>query len=201
MAEVGQEVRRMREKRGWSQAKLAAGADMAVSGISQIETGARSPSAATLTKLARAFGVEVADLFPKVEVPLWLDESQERHHFDFRTAREGLEEYCERWDQIVSEEKLDRASTEEFFVTGLGFIPMMDIALAAELDVLRRTTGLEGSELLAMSDIAQVNKRYLALLVKVMKVVVDKGILYENNVIDLKEFRERLTNRPNQMFG
>lgn len=69
MEDVGREVRRLREERGWSQAKLAAAADMAVSGISQIETGVRSPSAATLTKLARALGLEVADLFPKAQAP------------------------------------------------------------------------------------------------------------------------------------
>ncbi len=82
MEDVGREVRRLREERGWSQAKLAAGADMAVSGISQIETGVRSPSAATLTKLARAFGVEVADLFPKAEEPLPFEaEEQRRLHY------------------------------------------------------------------------------------------------------------------------
>ncbi len=74
MEDIGREVRRLREERGWSQAKLAAGADMAVSGISQIETGVRSPSAATLRKLARAFGVEVADLFPKAQAPLPLED-------------------------------------------------------------------------------------------------------------------------------
>ncbi|MDP9481444.1 MAG: helix-turn-helix domain-containing protein [Actinomycetota bacterium] len=80
MEDVGREVRRLREERGWSQAKLAAGADMAVSGISQIETGVRSPSAATLTKLARAFGVEVADLFPKAQAPLPLEVAEPSGH-------------------------------------------------------------------------------------------------------------------------
>ncbi|PLS85039.1 MAG: hypothetical protein CYG60_14720 [Actinobacteria bacterium] len=80
MEDVGREVRRLREERGWSQAKLAAGADMAVSGISQIETGVRSPSAATLSKLARAFGVEVADLFPKAQAPLPLEVAEPAGH-------------------------------------------------------------------------------------------------------------------------
>ncbi len=78
MEDIGREVRRLREERGWSQAKLAASADMAVSGISQIETGVRSPSAATLTKLARALKVEVADLFPKAEEPLPFEEERRR---------------------------------------------------------------------------------------------------------------------------
>lgn len=69
---VGREIRRLREERGWSQTKLAAGADMGVSGVSQIETGARNPSAVTLAKLAGALGVEVSDFFPKAPAPLRL---------------------------------------------------------------------------------------------------------------------------------
>ena len=67
--DIGSEIRRAREARGWSQAKLAAGADMGVSGISQIETGARNPSVVTLSKIADALGVEVVDLFPKPPTP------------------------------------------------------------------------------------------------------------------------------------
>jgi len=64
MYEVGREVRRLREGRGWNQAKLAVEAGMAPSAVNQIENGKRSPSAASLTKLAEALGVEVRDLFP-----------------------------------------------------------------------------------------------------------------------------------------
>jgi transcriptional regulator with XRE-family HTH domain len=56
--DVGREIRRLREARGWSQAKLAGATGMGVSGISQIETGARNPSAVTLWKIAGALGVE-----------------------------------------------------------------------------------------------------------------------------------------------
>ncbi len=63
--DVGKEIRRAREAKGWSQAKLAGASDMGVSGISQIETGARNPSVVTLSKIADALGVEVTDLFPK----------------------------------------------------------------------------------------------------------------------------------------
>ncbi len=68
--EVGREIRRLREKRGWSQAKLAGAAGMGVSGISQIETGVRNPSAVTLAKIAEALGVGVGDLYPKGQSPL-----------------------------------------------------------------------------------------------------------------------------------
>lgn len=76
---VGREIRQRREEKGWSQAKLAAAADMGVSGVSQIETGARNPSAVTLEKLAKALGVGVADLFPKAQPPLpELDDGRQR---------------------------------------------------------------------------------------------------------------------------
>jgi transcriptional regulator with XRE-family HTH domain len=76
---VGTEVRRLREAKGWSQTKLAAATGMAVSGVSQIENGHRNPNSATLIKLARALGVEVADLFPKVAEPLpFSQESEQR---------------------------------------------------------------------------------------------------------------------------
>lgn len=72
--EVGREIRRRREARGWSQAKLAGAAGMGVSGVSQIETGTRNPSTVTLEKLARALDTEVADLFPKAQAPLPLED-------------------------------------------------------------------------------------------------------------------------------
>jgi transcriptional regulator with XRE-family HTH domain len=68
--DVGREIRRLRETRGWSQAKLAGETGMGVSSVSQIETGVRNPSAATLWKIAEALGVGMADLFPKGQAPL-----------------------------------------------------------------------------------------------------------------------------------
>jgi transcriptional regulator with XRE-family HTH domain len=43
---------------------------MAQSTIAQFESGARSPSVKTLETLAEAFGVEVADFFPRTQSPL-----------------------------------------------------------------------------------------------------------------------------------
>jgi transcriptional regulator with XRE-family HTH domain len=67
---VGREVKRLREARGWSQTRLAAEADMSVSGVSMIESGHRNLTTTTLAKLAGALGVEVRDLFPKEQPPL-----------------------------------------------------------------------------------------------------------------------------------
>ena len=70
---VGVRIKRLREEREWSMAKLAVEADMSVSGVSMIENGKRNLTTTTLAKLARAFGVEVADLFPKAQAPLPLE--------------------------------------------------------------------------------------------------------------------------------
>jgi transcriptional regulator with XRE-family HTH domain len=76
MDEIGREIRRLREEKGWSQAKLAVDAGIGVSAVSLIETGKRNPSATTLAKIAEALGVGVADLFPLAQAPL-LDPSNE----------------------------------------------------------------------------------------------------------------------------
>jgi transcriptional regulator with XRE-family HTH domain len=73
---VGQEIRRLREENGWSQAKLGVLSGTGPSGISQIETGRRNPSAATLQRIAEALEVEVRDLFPLAQAPL-LDPSDD----------------------------------------------------------------------------------------------------------------------------
>jgi transcriptional regulator with XRE-family HTH domain len=70
MREVGAEIRRLREERGWTGAQLAVYAGMAPSAVSQIETGRRSPNTGSLSKIAKALEVEVVDLFPKGQAPL-----------------------------------------------------------------------------------------------------------------------------------
>lgn len=74
---VGEEVRRRREELGLTGAQLAQRASMAPSAVSQIETGKRSPSSNSVVKLAEALGVEVGDLFPLDQAPLWSGESAE----------------------------------------------------------------------------------------------------------------------------
>ena len=73
MSEIGKEIRRMREGKGWSQAELAVYATSSQPTVNQIESGKRNPSTRTLEKLAGALGVEVADLFPKGQAPLQLE--------------------------------------------------------------------------------------------------------------------------------
>jgi transcriptional regulator with XRE-family HTH domain len=68
---VGREIKRLRDAKDWTGAQLAVYAGMSPSAVSQIETGRRSANTASLTKLAEALGVEVADLFPKSQTPLF----------------------------------------------------------------------------------------------------------------------------------
>ena len=72
MARIGEEIKRLREDRGWTQPRLAVEAGIAVSAVSQIENGRRSPNVGTLEKIAGALGVETVDLFPKAPAPLRL---------------------------------------------------------------------------------------------------------------------------------
>jgi transcriptional regulator with XRE-family HTH domain len=76
MTELGQEVRRLREEKGWNQAELAVHAGIGVSGLSHIETGKRNPSAVTLQKIAEALSVGVGDLYPKAQAPLPFESAQ-----------------------------------------------------------------------------------------------------------------------------
>ena len=83
MVQVGAHIKRLRAERGWSQPQLAVEAGVAVSAVSQIENGRRSPNVSTLDKIAGAFGVEVADFFPKgprssLELPLFNGSDGER---------------------------------------------------------------------------------------------------------------------------
>jgi len=93
---VGQEIKRLREKKGWSQAKLGVLAGTGPSGISQIETGRRNPSAATLERIARALGVEVRDLFPLGQVPLFQEPPEQEPAEERRAAWEAAADEARR---------------------------------------------------------------------------------------------------------
>ena len=65
MSGVGEEVKRLRRAKGWTQEQLAVYAGSSQPTVNLLEAGKRNPSASTLEKLARALEVEVVDLFPK----------------------------------------------------------------------------------------------------------------------------------------
>ncbi len=72
------EIRRIRRELGIKQTELAAASGVDRATLNQVEKGRRSPTIATLERLAVALGVEVADFFPKAEPPLFRDEPAQR---------------------------------------------------------------------------------------------------------------------------
>ncbi|ATE64192.1 helix-turn-helix domain-containing protein [Rhizorhabdus dicambivorans] len=59
---LGQNVRALREEKGWSQEAFAHEADIHRTYISDIERGARNPTVMILEKLAKPLGVPAARL-------------------------------------------------------------------------------------------------------------------------------------------
>jgi transcriptional regulator with XRE-family HTH domain len=58
------QLREERKRRGWSQTRLSALTNIAQSDLSAIENGRRVPGAGWRRRLAEAFGLPEADLFP-----------------------------------------------------------------------------------------------------------------------------------------
>ena len=66
----GQYIRRLRERRGYTQEQLAFRAGMHVTYLSGIERGSRNPSLRSIRRLAKALGVRVSKLFAFEVCPL-----------------------------------------------------------------------------------------------------------------------------------
>jgi transcriptional regulator with XRE-family HTH domain len=60
---LGNRVRQLRNRKGWSQEKLAEHADVQRTYLAEIELGNRNPSLKHLQKLAKAFHIGIANLF------------------------------------------------------------------------------------------------------------------------------------------
>jgi transcriptional regulator with XRE-family HTH domain len=70
MTEVGTVLAAARKERDWSLREVERRSGVPNAHISQIETGAiRSPELATLQPLAKAYGIQLADLVPDGTVP------------------------------------------------------------------------------------------------------------------------------------
>jgi ribosome-binding protein aMBF1 (putative translation factor) len=57
--ELGQQVRELREQRGWSQTRLARAAAMTQPAVARFEAGGTVPTLPVLQRLARALGAEL----------------------------------------------------------------------------------------------------------------------------------------------
>jgi transcriptional regulator with XRE-family HTH domain len=181
MSQVGEEIRRRREERGWTGAELAVRAGMAPSAVSQIETGRRHPNSGSLIKLASALDVEVADLFPKGGRRSSLEPSfndvleGERRRAEieevrryYRSCREELDEFCEHWEGRLAADDLDRRSLEEFFVTTKHWLPILqEVIVSEQAKLLKIFGGDQGLELrrkvYELSEMWPAAERYIEL--------------------------------------
>ena len=59
----GQNIKRFRNRRNWSQADLAEYADISINYLGDIERGKKWPHPDTLSKLAQALGIRIFELF------------------------------------------------------------------------------------------------------------------------------------------
>ncbi len=123
---LGENLRAIRERRGLSQAELWRRSGVAQPSISEIETGVRGAQTRTLTKLADALGVPVAELFreeappktpPPPKTPL-TDEPES--DFDERFAATDLEGAEKLQEKVGAEFDALREYVKRLKAAGIG---------------------------------------------------------------------------------
>jgi transcriptional regulator with XRE-family HTH domain len=170
--QVGAQIRRLRKAKGWTVAQLAVYADMSPSAVSQIETGRRSPTAASMLKLAEALGVEVRDLFPLEQVPLPnLD-----HERGFDVWVVMWQQYQSMRDRISNFNKLGRRERRR----------VLDEAL--ELFQNLRTCNLQDQKVVLLHDVLYQS---VLRMVEAFEREQERGDA-EANIIDIEEYKARL---------
>jgi transcriptional regulator with XRE-family HTH domain len=189
MGEVGKEIRRLREAKGWGQTKLAAAADMAVSGVSQIENGHRNPNSATLIKLAGALGVEVADLFPKGQAPLPLEEAPSLKDLHAAAGCETDWLICPeaRWHTSWSAEPRPQEAMKRVRETATEFAKLRPLMAEQERDLQPSQTKFGGPY-------KQAWRRFFDTLQEAKERGVAAGIIRDEETLDNLE--ERLGDQP-----
>lgn len=60
---IGENIRKLRKRAGFSQEQLATGAKLDLTSVSEIENGTRNPSLKTLYKISLALKVPLKELF------------------------------------------------------------------------------------------------------------------------------------------
>jgi transcriptional regulator with XRE-family HTH domain len=189
MGEVGKEIRRLREAKGWGQTKLAAAADMAVSGVSQIENGHRNPNSATLIKLAGALGVEVADLFPKGQAPLPLEEAPSLEDLHAAAGCETDWLICPeaRWWASWPAEPYPREAMERVRETATEFAKLRP-------SMAEQERGLRTSQTKFGGPYKQAWRRFFDTLEEAKARGVAAGIIRDEETLD--DLEERLGGQP-----
>ena len=95
---LAKNIKSFRIHRDWSQADLAERADISIPFLSDIERGNKWPYPDTLSRLAKALGVEIYELFRK-ESPL----TNENRDFTARIVKEILVAQKEAADAIYKQ--------------------------------------------------------------------------------------------------
>lgn len=140
-----EEVRRLRQAKGWNQNELAFHADLAPSVISLLETGKREPNATTLRKLAEALEVRIPDLFEdsgsgkaqrrsSPEPTLFNGIEGERHESVYGPWLTFVDRYAERWERQLETGDFDMGRINEFIDVVGELVPVLREVNTRELE-------------------------------------------------------------------
>jgi len=66
--QLGQNIKKIRERNAWTQEELAERSNLHISYIGQIERGLRYPSLKVLFKIADALGIKISELLKGINV-------------------------------------------------------------------------------------------------------------------------------------
>jgi transcriptional regulator with XRE-family HTH domain len=184
-----QEVRRLRQERGWNQTELAFRSRLAPSVISQIENGKRDPSAGTLKKLAKALEVEVADLFPKGQAPLPFEEAPSLEDLHAAAGCESDWLICPeaRWHTSWSAEPCPREAMERVRETATEFAKLRP-------SMAEQERGLQPSQTKFGGRYQQAWRRFFDTLQEAKARGVAAGIIRDEETLD--DLEERLGAQP-----
>ncbi len=114
-------LKALREQRGLSRETLAVGADMSPVTLWRYETGKRSPTVDQLEKLAEVMDVEVGDILPKAQAPLWPGDGRR----DYVPWLEFVNSYADRWEEKIAQEALDLGAVYEFIAIVEDLAPVL----------------------------------------------------------------------------
>ena len=194
------ELTRIREERRLSQQGLADASGVNKATINQIERGRRSPNLETLEKLAAALGVEMADLFPKAQTPLPLQEEdawRQGWQSIARCRSDLLERAAELWDVQLDKGQYDWQTLKA--IETVGFL----LALNHDLDEEEMKRWLTREQL---AQLERAEKRYETHEDKIVGVLRDaaeeeKKRLSEAEVIDLERYVAQREAARRQLSG
>ncbi len=190
LEDIGHNVRRLREEKGWNQVELSFHADTSPSIVSLIENGKRNPSTATLAKIAGALGVEVVDLFPKARAPLPLEEPERGeavHRKDvYLPWLEFVNRYADRWEEKLRRGAVSHAELKEWQATHHDIAKTTDRLWQEE----ERETAPGEAEFSENKVMWKVVKREMQLMESALRVA--KQQFEDSEFAQLRRERERL---------